>query len=156
MKSPSKNINQLTAMLLLLTLFVSCSNSPTKEEKKIPLPNTPETVSKQWQIHLDKNEIDQASALSTPLAKAWLAENKELLLNDSQVYQTKFTQMDCITEGETATCNYTILEEGELIEDYFLLKKIKGQWLVDLEEESPNPALEEQIFKEMEKELKLD
>jgi len=36
------------------------------------------------------------------------------------------------------------------------LKKIAGQWLVDIEEEEDMPILEEQIFKEMEKELKLD
>lgn len=157
MKSYSINIAQLAIMLFLLTLLISCNNnSPANEAKKIPLPNTPETVSKQWQSHLDKNEIAQASALSTPLTKAWLAENEELFLNDSHVYQTKFVKMNCIIEGETATCTYTILEEGELIEDYFLLKKINGQWLVDLEEESPNPELDEQIFKEMEQELKLD
>lgn len=144
-------------MLLLLTLLISCNNnSPTKEENKISLPNTPETVSKQWQTHLDKNEIDQAALLSTELTKEWLAENKELFLNDSQIYQTNFVKMDCVEAGKKATCNYTILEEGELIEDFFLLKKINNQWLVDLEEEAANPELDEQIFKQMEKELKLD
>ncbi len=120
------------------------------------LPNTPEMVSKQWQAHLDKNELTQATLLSTELTKEWLVENKELLLNDSQVYQTNFVKMDCVVEAEKAICNYTILEEGELIEDFFLLKKVKGQWLVDLEEDTATPELEEQLFKEMEKELKLD
>ena len=65
--------------------------------------------------------------------------------------------MNCTTEGEKKLFgNYTILEEGELIEDFFLLKKVDGQWLVDLEEETANPELDEQIFKAMEKELKLD
>lgn len=147
--------NSLKSMLLLL-LFISCNNPQSQQEEKIPLPNTPETVSKQWQAHLDKNEIEKTAALSTTLTKEWLAENKELFLNDPQVYQTQFVKMNCTTEGETAICNYTILEEGELIEDFFLLKKVDGQWLVDLEEETANPELDEQIFKEMEKELKLD
>lgn len=142
--------------MLLLLLFISCNNTPASQEEKNPLPNTPETVSKQWQVHLDKNEIEQATALSTTLTKEWLAENKELFLNDPQLYQTQFVKMNCTIEGETAICIYTILEEGELIEDFFLLKKLDGQWLVDLEEETANPALEEQIFKEMKKELKLD
>jgi len=148
-------MNSVTSMLLLL-LFISCNNSPASQEEKIILPNTPETVSKQWQVHLDKNEIEEAAALSTTLTKEWLAENKELFLNDPQLYQTKFVKMNCTTEGEKAICNYTILEEGELIEDFFLLKKVDGQWLVDLEEEMANPELDEQIFKAMEKELKLD
>ena len=148
--------NQRFKTLLLLCLFISCNTSPVKEEKKISLPNTPETVSKQWQSHLDKNELDQAALLSTPLTKEWLKENKELFLNDSQVYQTNFVKMDCVIKGATAICNYSFLEEGEHYEDFFLLKKINGQWLMDLEEETPNPELDELIFKEMEKKLKLD
>ena len=132
------------------------NNTAPAAETTSVLPNTPETVSKQWQAHLDKNEIDQAALLSTELTKEWLAENKELFLNDSQVYQTNFVKMNCVVAGEKATCNYTILEEGELIEDIFLLKKMNNQWLVDLEEDTANPELDEQIFKEMEKELKLD
>ena len=141
----------------MIVLFLqSCNNTPSNQAEKNLLPNTPETVSKQWQIYLDNNEIEKAATLSTILTQAWLAENKELFLNDSQVYQTNFVKMSCIEEGIKATCTYTILEEGEFIEDFFLLKKIDGQWLVDLEEEATSPALEEQIFKEMEKELKLD
>ena len=142
-------------LLLLLFLF-SCNTNSSNQVEKVPLPNTPETVSKQWQVHLDKNEIEKAAALSTTATKEWLAENKALFLNDAQVYQTNFVKMNCITEGEKATCTYTILEAGELIEDFFLLQKINGQWLVDLEEDTATPELDEQIFKEMKKELKLD
>jgi len=117
----------------LILCLLSCNNAPSTSKESTLLPNTPETVSKQWQVHLDKNEIEKAMALSTTLTKEWLAENKELFLNDAQVYQTNFVNMECLTEGEKATCTYTILEEGELIEDFFLLKKINGQWLVDLE-----------------------
>ncbi|MFK7978436.1 MAG: hypothetical protein AB8G86_00520 [Saprospiraceae bacterium] len=137
-------------------IIFSCNNTAPKPKVKDALPNTPETVSKQWQVYLDKNEIEKAAALSTTSTQEWLAENKELFLNDSQVYQTNFVKMNCATEGTKATCTYTILEEGELIEDFFLLQKINGQWLVDLEEETANPELDEQIFKEMKKELKLD
>ncbi len=148
--------NPYSLKLLLFFLLFSCNNHPPNQAEKVPLPNTPETVSKQWQVHLDKNEIEKAAILSTSSTKEWLAENKTLFLNDSQVYQTNFVKMDCLTEGKKATCTYTILEEGELIEDFFLLQKINGQWLVDLEEETANPELDEQIFKEMKKELKLD
>jgi len=112
-------------LLLVLCCLLSCNTAPSTSNETRPLPNTPETVSKQWQAYLDKNEIEKAAALSTTLTKEWLAENKELLLNDSQVYQTNFVKMACAVEGEKATCTYTILEEGELIEDFFLLERIK-------------------------------
>ena len=149
--------NKSCSLKLLFLLFLfSCNTNSSNQVEKVPLPNTPESVSKQWQIHLDKNEIEKAAVLSTTATKEWLAENKALFLNDSQVYQTNFVKMDCITEGKKATCTYTILEAGELIDDFFLLQKINGQWLVDLEEDTTTPELDEQIFKEMQKELKLD
>ena len=124
-----RNIPSLVGKIFFLLLLANCTNPTSENTQKSVLPNTPEAVSRQWQIHLDKNEIDQAAALSTDLTKEWLMTNKALFLNDSQVYQTKFVQMNCITETNKATCHYTLSEAGELIEDYFLLKKIEGQWL---------------------------
>lgn len=138
-----------------IMFLLNCSNEPSVQNKEA-LPNTPETVSKQWQFHLDNNEIEKMAALSTPTTKEWLTENKDIFLTDNQVYKTVFVKMNCQTEEDKATCTYTINEEGELIEDVFLLKKIAGQWLVDIEEDTDIPLLEEQIFKEMERELKLD
>ncbi len=149
----TQNINQLITIVFVL-LLINCSNeSGTSNES---FPNTPETVSKQWQFHLDNNELEKVAKLSTSTTKEWLSENKELFLNDTQVYKTEFVKMECDSVGNTATCTYQIKEEGELIEDVFLLKKIEGQWLVDIEEDNGSPLLEEEIFKEMEQELKLD
>lgn len=145
----------LLHILTLSVLLISCSNEPSVQQKD-PLPNTPETVSKKWQLLLDNNEIEKVAELSTDNTKEWLKENKELFLSDTQVYKTQFVKMDCQEKDNQATCLYIIKEEGELIEDFFLLKKIDGQWLVDIEEETDSPELDEQIFKEMEKELKLD
>ena len=151
----TKNINQLIATIFILFL-VNCSNESSSSTTNEPLPNTPEAVSKQWQFYLDNNEIEKVATLSTITTKEWLTENKELFLNDTQVYKTEFVKMDCQTKDDRAACIYTIKEEGELIDDVFLLKKIRGQWLVDIEEDEDMPLLDEQIFKEMEKELKLD
>jgi len=147
-------INHLISIVLVL-LLISCSNEP-KTSINESQPNTPEKVCKQWQLYLDNNEIEKVATLSTTTTKAWLTENKELFLSDTQVYKTEFVKMNCDSAGNKATCIYTIQEEGELIEDVFLLKKVAGQWLVDIEEDDGSPLLEEQIFKEMEKELKLD
>lgn len=151
----TRNIHLLLAISFML-LITNCSNESNSSTTNEPLPNTPETVSKKWQSYLDNNEIEKVATLSTAATKEWLTENKEIFLSDKQIYNTKFIKMDCQTKGDRAACIYTIKEEGELIEDVFLLKKVGGQWLVDLEEEEEIPLLEEQIFKEMEKELKLD
>ncbi len=150
----TQNINHLIPIVFVL-LLINCSNEPSNSTNE-SLPNTPETVSKQWQLYLDNNEIEKVATLSTTTTREWLTENKALLLSDTQVYKTEFVKMNCDSTGNKATCKYTIKEEGELIEDVFLLKKVGGQWLVDLEEYGDSPALEEQIFQEMEKELKLD
>ena len=141
--------------LVFFCLLIGCSNEPATQQTEL-LPNTPETVSKQWQHLLDNNQIEKVAQLSTENTKAWLKENTDLFLSDNQVYKTEFIQMDCREEGDQAECIFIIKEEGELIQDIFLLKKVDGQWLVDIEEDTSGPALDEQIFKEMEKELKLD
>jgi len=105
---------------------------------------------------LDNNELEKVANLSTSTTKEWLTENKEIFLNDNQVYKTEFVKMNCDSADNKAACLYTIKEDGELIEDVFLLKKVAGQWLVDIEEDDSSPLLDEQIFKEMEQELKLD
>lgn len=147
-------MKQLFLFLISSIILFSCGNEPSTQQVE-PLPNTPETVSKKWQFLLDNNEIEKVAELSTENTKKWLKENKALFLSDTQTYKTQFVKMDCQTEKDKATCTYIIKEENELIEDVFLLKKIEGQWLVDLEE-TTSPELDEQIFKEMEKGLKLD
>lgn len=151
----SSLLGKVTLSVFILILF-SCSNEPTTQQEEETLPNTPETVSKKWQLLLDNNEIEKVAALSTEKTKAWLKENKELFLSDTQIYKTQFVKMDCQEEDDKATCIYIIKEEGEFIEDFFLLKRTQGQWLVDIEDDTSSPELDEQIFKEMEKELKLD
>ncbi|MEM1122263.1 MAG: hypothetical protein AAGJ18_17590 [Bacteroidota bacterium] len=140
---------------IVFLLLISCGSEPNTQQSKA-LPNTPETVSKQWQYLLDNNEIEKVAQLSTDNTKAWLRENTALFLSDDQIYKTEFIQMDCHEEGDQAACIFIIKEEGELIEDIFLLKRVDGQWLVDIEEDTSGPTLDEQIFKEMEKKLKLD
>ncbi len=150
----TQKISPLIVFVFIIFLL-NCSNEPSVQNNEV-LPNTPETVSKQWQFYLDNNEIEKMTALSTPATKEWLTENKDILLTVNQVDKTVFVKMNCQTEENKATCTYTIKEDGELIEDIFLLKKIGGQWLVDIEEDTDTPLLEEQIFKEMKRELKLD
>lgn len=147
-------MKQLFLFLISSIILFSCGNEPSTQQVE-PLPNTPEAVSKKWQFLLDNNEIEKVAELSTENTKKWLKENKALFLSDTQTYKTQFVKMDCQAEKDKAICTYIIKEENELIEDVFLLKKIEGQWLVDLEE-TTSPELDEQIFKEMEKGLKLD
>lgn len=154
-----KNLFKKTAFfypILLGLLCVNCNNkAEDKKRPKQPL-DTPQAVCQQWQYHLDNNEIEAAIRLSTPATKEWLEENKLLFLSDNQIYLTQFLKMNCDLEEDKAICHFTIREEGEIIDDYYILKRINGQWLVDLEEDTSMPALDQQIFEEMEKALNLD
>jgi len=84
-----QNLHRLLAIILIFIL-INCSNESSSSTTKEPLPNTPETVSKQWQFHLDNNEIEKVATLSTKTTKEWLTENKEIFLTDNQVYKTVY------------------------------------------------------------------
>ena len=142
------------ACFLVLLIIYACQNEAPKQEAK-PLPNTPETVCKAWQSYLDSNQIEKVALLSTPNTKKWLEENKDIFLNDDEFFATHFLSMNCEEQEEKAICTFTIEEGGEVIEDYFVLIKKDGQWLVDIEEDEDVEDLEEQIFKAMQKELDL-
>ena len=76
---------------------------------------------------------------------------------------TRFLSMACTEEKETAICRYTVeidpdflefeemLSDGEgIIADSFVLKKILGQWLVELPEDPmENEELLEEMFEQL-------
>ena len=141
--------------ILLLHLFGCQTNSV--EEKTVALPNTPESVSKAWQYALDKNDLESVAILSTPSTLEWLDQNRDLFMADNQVYTTQFLKMDCqVSSDSIAICQFTMKAEGEIIEDFYALKKIENQWLVEIADDTTGMDLEEQFFQEMEKELNLN
>lgn len=129
-----------------LLLTVACNN-PTSVKKKKPLPNTPETVLRQWQQHVDKNEFEEARALSSPSTSEWLDVIASIIFEepDSAILMTQFDRMECITTGDSAICTYTIQEEEFLIDDTTKLVRMAGQWKVDYTDEGDELLDEEDM-----------
>lgn len=152
----SSNIILFFFSLFFIGLFFSCKNdTPTNKGNVINLPNTPEGVCRAWQQYVDNNEIAKAMLLGSPAAKEWLKLNQSLFLADDELDATKFLSLNCTEKGDKAICKYTLKEEGDLIEDYFSLVKLKNQWLIHIEDQEGNDP-NEAIFEEMKKALNLN
>lgn len=143
--------------ICLLFFLFACQEEP---------PVSPQEVVLQWQEHMDKNEFEEAKALSTPNSKEIITDIEELLNMDNEpipVDTTKFISMVCTESAQTAVCRYTIeidpdflefeemlSDEDGIIADSFLLKKIGDRWLVDIPED---PMENDQLLEEMMEQL---
>lgn len=133
---------------LLLILTVGCASEPENTTVAAALPNTPETVTRQWQEYVDTDKFVEAAELSTPRAREWLLMIEKFLEGlppeeTAEIYRTDFAEMSCTETGNAAACACVIREEGELIRDTFILQKINGQWAVDVPEEVTEEGAEE-------------
>lgn len=102
--------------------------------------NTPEYVTKQFLIHFQKLEFDEASKYGTENTKMTLRLFKSLssMVPDSTKSQNNFSDAEiqkCTIEGNTALCKYTANGKEETID----LIRQDGNWLVDLKKEQSNP-----------------
>ena len=130
-------------VLILITFCWSCGNDAAQDAAArlaLPLPNTPETVTRKWQEYVDTDKFDEAARLSTPNAKEWLLMIEKFLEDLpeeelGEIILTNFTEMNCVEKGDAARCGCLIKEEDELLADTFILHKIDGQWMVDVPEE---------------------
>ncbi len=139
-------MKNLLCFLILLGI-VGCA-SETENKTAAALPNTPETVTRQWQEYVDTDKFVEAAELSTPRAREWLLMIEKFLEGlppeeTAEIYRTDFAEMNCTETGNTAACACVIREEGELIRDTFVLQKINGQWAVDVPEEVTEEGAEE-------------
>jgi len=136
--------------------IIACKNdAPINNKQMMQIPSTPKGVCRAWQQYLDNNEIAKAMILGSPSAKKWLVDNQSLFLADDEIEPTKFIAIKCTESGAKAICKYTLQEEGDTIEDYFSLVKIKGQWLIHIEDQEEMGA-EEATFEQMKKSLDLN
>ncbi len=130
-------------VLILIAFCWSCGNDAAQDAAArlaLPLPNTPETVTRKWQEYVDTDKFDEAARLSTPNAKEWLLMIEKFLEDLpeeelGEIILTNFTEMNCVEKGDAARCGCLIKEEDELLADTFILHKIDGQWMVDVPEE---------------------
>ena len=100
-------------------LFLLACQQQEKKASAIsePLPNTPETVVRQYQALMDSNRFERAALLSTPDGKAMLNMLAEIMAGDppdSSIVHTNFLDLNCvIEEGNTAQCNCLLRDEYE-------------------------------------------
>lgn len=129
-------------------VFFACSTGA-------PQPMNPEKVARKWQESMDKNQFDQARALSTENAKEIVNMIERLIEVDQGeedwLVETVFKEMTCQENKDNAICRCLIEEDGEVFQDSFILVKVEGKWLVDIAEEDlkEGPGIE-QMIKELE------
>jgi len=119
-------------LLSTLLLGVSCK-SDSKESQ-----SEPQSIFVKWQKLVDAGDFAKAKVLSTPSTIQWLEEIAEIDADDSTYISNEFTQiqnLSCTIEGDTASCSYQIIEEGEKLSNSIQLVKVKGKWLVDIHDD---------------------
>ena len=134
---------------LLSLLLFSCQNDPgdtTDADLMAPLPNTPETVVREYQACIDSNRFERAALLSTPDGQDMLSVLAEIMAGDppdSTIVHTQILQINCTTVVDTARCQCQLKDEYEEYQSLFKLIRIDGQWLVDVPEEDDVEMTEE-------------
>lgn len=126
------NYGFATAFFFVI-LFSACQSEPPAEQR------SPQEVLKTYQKLVDKNELEEAKALSTEAGKEWLDELAEIIASeqpDSTIFHTEFLATDCEGEGDTLHCRCVLEDQYErYTSDYTLVKSADGQWLVDAPQE---------------------
>ncbi|MCO6476089.1 MAG: hypothetical protein J5I94_05670 [Phaeodactylibacter sp.] len=118
-------------MVAILFALTSCKQEESAREK-------PEEVLKQYQAYIDKNQFEEARALSTPAGQQWLAELEAIISNeqaDSTVLDTKFLSLSCGGTGDTLSCACVLEDQYERYTAKYRLVRLDGQWRVDAPEE---------------------
>jgi len=127
---------RLRFLLLLLSGIIlwGCQPDPAADRA------SPEEVLRAYQDFIDKNQFVQAELLSTPAEQKRLEEMAVMLRSmpeDSTLLETRFLNIDCRVEGDTARCRCRVEDQYERYEQQYRLVRIDGRWLVDVPEIGP-------------------
>lgn len=139
-------------------MLFACQDDPkdaTDAALLAPLPNTPETVVREYQACMDSNRFERAALLSTPDGKDMLSMLAEIMAGDppdSTIIHTQILRMDCTTVVDTALCQCLLKDEYEEYESLFRLIRMEGQWLVDVPEEEDVEMTEEDFLEQIDSE----
>jgi hypothetical protein len=148
------------AILLGLSLLVSCTPDPTSSSTSMETPErSPEEVVRQWQGHIDQNQFEAAKMLSDTGTIAWIETIQALTKafpDDSSIMTTEFISIACQTQQQTASCA-CLLKDVEMNAQYpdtFDLVLTEGRWLVTLPPSAIDDTSDmlEQLFEELERE----
>jgi len=130
----TRNIFTAVCFSVIVLILFACTSS-TPPPPKV-LPNTPETVARQWQDYVDQNKFEAAKELSAPNASEWLQWVSETLTEEILKEDTfppgKILGMTCVETNNRAACAYSFDDNGLVYQDTFVLLRVSGQWLVDI------------------------
>ena len=135
-------MKKIIFLLFPLLFFFACTEDTS---------NTPEDVILLWQDYMDINDFESAKKLSTPEGQKVITNIEELLTMDDEpipIDTTDFISMVCVEQDSIAICRYSerlkgevfrrgnelIRLEEEIVSDSFVLKKVNGDWRVNLSE----------------------
>ena len=147
--------------ILLLGLSWGCTadEQTVQEETTIvsDVPyQSPETIVRTYQDHLDKNEFEAAKQLSTATAQTRLDEIADIILEnpaDSTVFTTNFINIQCDTTKTTAICACIIEYQSDRFLDTFYLVRQMERWLIDAPKEMIDYDYNEEVEEFLEDEL---
>ncbi len=125
-------LNVAGCLLVLAQVLFACQ--PESGEATNNVDQSPEEVLRAYQSHYDRNEFDEAKALSTPAEQERLDELAEIIAmeeSDSTVLETVFEQLNCSVRGDTAMCRCTLRDQYEQYKANFQLVRTPNGWLVD-------------------------
>lgn len=119
-------------LLAIATVLFACQPEPDKLAESVN--QSPEEVLRAYQRYYDRNQFQEAKALSTPAEQERLDELAEIIameVSDSTVLETVFEELNCSARGDTATCLCTLRDQYEQYQANFQLVRTESGWLVD-------------------------
>lgn len=102
-------------------------------------PQTPAEVFQNWQIHMDRNQFDEAAKWSTAETREWIAFIRTMVEAAGEAENTVTTSIEeiqCRESGDTSTCLYAQAAGDSLRLDSVRLVRQDGIWMVDLYREN--------------------
>ena len=142
--------SRLLSLVLCIALLCSCSSETNSDQKAdqddlhallseraelVAHPVTPAEVFQNWQIHMDRNEFDEASRWSTEATQEWISFMEAMIeaaAAEEEIVPSQLQGIQCREVGDTAICLFAE-EAGDLLRlDSIRLIKQAGIWKVDL------------------------
>ncbi|MEM1326820.1 MAG: hypothetical protein AAGI23_12740 [Bacteroidota bacterium] len=149
--------------LLFVGLFWNCSTDgeqQTAEDLEVAVPSvpyqSPETIVREYQAHLDNNEFEAAKKLSTSTAQDRLEEIADIISEepaDSTLFTTNFIDIQCDTTLTSAICACIIEYQANRFPDTFYLVRKAERWLIDAPKETIDYDYNEEVEEFLEDEL---
>lgn len=140
--------------VVLSFLVISCqtetatSDSPELDELRGMLdeqpelvqdPQVPADVFRNWQIHMDRNQFDEASQWSTAETREWITLIRTMVEaagEEDNTVNTSIEEILCREAGDTSICLYAQAAGDSLRLDSVRLVRQEGVWKVDLYREN--------------------